>query len=101
MDNNEEWISLTEMDRRVKLHREAYAAAKNFIDNINWQAFNSLYKYHVEVLESHKRMQESMGASYDYGQQEARAERSSQKEGVIKLMDDIRSLAITNFGVVG
>lgn len=99
MDNNEDWISITEPDRRNKLSQQAWEATKSFINNIDWQAFDSLHKYQIEVLESHKRIYKSMGVSYDYGRQEAVAERRSQKEGIIKLMNDIKELAITHFNV--
>ena len=84
-------------DERESLLQQRGKAAEQFVDGIDWEVFNSLYKYHAEVLESHKRIQQSMGVSYDYGRQEAIAERRNQKEGIIKLMEDIRELAITHF----
>ena len=84
-------------DERESLLRQRGKATEQFVAGIDWKAFNSLYKYHAEVLESHKRIQQSMGVSYDYGRQEAVAERRSQKEGIIKLMDDIRELVINHF----
>ena len=85
MNNDEQWISTTEMDRRNKADQQSWQATKHYITTIDWDkdevARKWLYKLHDEALDNNA------------------DEDAAQARQVLRLMNSFRQLAIQCFGV--